>query len=108
MLFDLSGCRKERNAVFDRLKTSLNEILGARDAERFGVLSKMEGLADPPADSYRYESEVVFTDPDRPNPEDPVAASEKAFRESDLNPRLRYLGFDIDWSRLKPANKSPR
>jgi hypothetical protein len=50
--FDFSACQPAREAAVAQFKRALDRAVGTRDAVRFGLLSKLDGLAAPLPDQY--------------------------------------------------------
>ena len=109
--FDFSACQPAREAVVAQFKQALEQAIGTRDAERFGLLSKLEDLAAPLPDHYEitasYEGEFVVVR--APGVLEIHAAHEagapvdfSSFAGRSLDARVRHLGLEVDWSGLDP------
>lgn len=104
--FDFSACQTAREAVVAQFKQALDRSVGTRDAERFGLLSKLEGLAAPLPDHYEitasYEGEsVVVRAPGVLEIHElhatgaPVDFS--SFAGQGLDGRIRHLSLEVYW-----------
>ena len=97
VLFNFSDSHEKREALSDQLQSELKEILGERDAERFIMVSQMEGLATPLKGTLRFKGDVVFVNTFGSN------GTQRQPPLSEIDRRFRHLFDKIDWSRIKPS-----
>lgn len=112
---DFSGSRRGRELAAEAMKEGLTQLLGERDAARFALVSRLEGLAGPL--SVGYEIRAEFEDGalriEAPGVKEVVAMVAPGeqvdfwnFRDMGLDQRIRHLGFEIDWERLAPDGQT--
>lgn len=96
---DFSACQPQREEIAARLRDEITRVLGARDGERFAVLSQMEGLAGDLPTQFEIHAAnfldiIIFTDPDDPETPDQLISPEL---KPPLTGRFRHLDPPIVW-----------
>jgi hypothetical protein len=99
---DFSASQAQRVEIAEKLKRELAEALGERDAERFAVLSRMEGLTGDLPESIDIVGPdlevIIYTDPDAPD--DKTILPDVS---SSIIKRIRHLDLRSDWKRATQA-----
>lgn len=99
---DFSASQAQRVEIAAKLKRELAETLGAKDAERFTVLSRMEGLAGDLAQNIEIVisnfEEINYTDPDAPDDNTNLPPM-----DTPIIKRIRHLDLRSDWKRATQA-----
>lgn len=111
--FDFSASEEARKEIARKLQQDLAGILGEKDADRFAILSMMDGLARELPSVYEIEQPllgpIAYHDPDAPDEDeiiyDSSASGGKSWHDG-LDRRFQHLGVDIEWNRLLPKTNS--